>query len=288
MSKQDFDSINFGTNGSTNTGSKSTAPQVGFFQLKNDGDEAVVRFMCDSTKDFEIFTTHTTPTANNKYMKVNCLREATDPVSKCPLCESKAYKLTQTFCITLIQYEKQADNTIVATPKVWARPISFAQKLKSYIDNYGPLSDVICKVIRHGAGLQTEYEVVPNLSKAIFRDDLYVKDTTPFKDYTALGKVVANKSADDMRVYLETKAYPVKTPTTKPTSTTPIETVEPTNQSVDIPFDEPVVAEPAPAKKPGRKSTKSTATEDFAAFASTSATSETPFESSSEKMPWEL
>ena len=284
MSKQDFDSINFGTSNSTNySGSKSTTPQVAFFQLKNDGDEAVVRFMCDSTKDFEIFTTHTTPTSTNKYMKVNCLREASDPVSKCPLCESKAYKLSQTFCVQLIQYEKQSDNTIVATPKVWARPISFAQKLKSYIDNYGPLSDIICKIIRHGSGLQTDYEVVPNLSKTIFRDDLYVKDTTPFKNYTALGKVVANKSADDMRVYLETKAYPAKTTTN--TVRTEVETTPAVTEAPSISFDEPVATETVVAKKPGRKSTKTTAAEEF----STAGSSESPFETTStDKMPWEL
>ena len=112
MSKQDFDSISF-SNSTSNGGTQANKPQVAFFQLKNDGDEAVVRFMCDSTKDFEIFTTHITPTSNNRFMKVNCLRDANEPVSKCPLCESKNFKLSQTFCVPLIQYEKQSDGSVV-------------------------------------------------------------------------------------------------------------------------------------------------------------------------------
>ena len=272
MSKQDFDSISF-SNSTSNGGTQANKLQVAFFQLKNDGDEAVVRFMCDSTKDFEIFTTHITPTSNNRFMKVNCLRDANEPVSKCPLCESKNFKLSQTFCVPLIQYEKQSDGSVVATPKVWARPIAFAQKLKSYIDNYGPLSDIICKIIRHGAAgnLQTEFEVVPNLSKTIFRDDIYVKDTEAFKGYTALGKVIANKSAEDMRVYLETKSYPQHN-----TQETKQPTAETTTKTVETPVA-------TTTTKTTKKTTKSSVVDDFAPKAE-------PTESvdDSRKMPWEL
>lgn len=204
MALQSFDSIQ------QTSSSNNHETQVGFFQLKNDGDEAVVRFMHDTTASFEIFTTHTVVTPTGKYMKINCLREANDPVSKCPFCESKEVKMSQTFCARLIQYSKDENGNIVGSPKVWARPMMFAQKLKSYIDNYGPLSDVICKIIRHGAAgnKQTEYEVVPNLSKTVYRDDIYVKNESAFNGYTALGRVVVNKTADEMREFVATKSFP--------------------------------------------------------------------------------
>ena len=176
MSKQSFDALNSAHSSAPSNSAQNTS--IGYFQLKNDGDEAIVRFIYDSTAQFDIYTTHTVSTPTIKFGKVNCLRDsASDPISKCPLCEAKE-KLSQTFCVFMLQYTSGSHGEVEVKPVVWQRPMMFAQKLKSYIDNYGPLSDIICKIIRHGAAgnKQTEYEVVPNLSKAIFRDDIYVKD----------------------------------------------------------------------------------------------------------------
>ena len=111
----------------------------------------------------------------------------------------------------MLQYTSGSHGEVEVKPVVWQRPMMFAQKLKSYIDNYGPLSDIICKIIRHGAAgnKQTEYEVVPNLSKAIFRDDIYVKDFSAFNNYTALGRMIMNKSFEDLQEYVRTKTFPI-------------------------------------------------------------------------------
>ena len=198
------------------TGSSSeNNNDVGFFTLKNDGDEAVVRFMCDSTDDFDIQMVHNI-TIGNKYRKVACLRDPRDPLNKCPFCEVGENIATR-FFIRLLQYTKVADpqtgNTIIV-PKamIWERATNYAKTLKSYLDNYGPLSDIICKIIRHGAAgdMKTTHQIVPNLSKQIYRDDIYVKDPTLFGTFETLGTFVMNKNYNEMSDFLAKGQFPEK------------------------------------------------------------------------------
>ena len=185
---------------------------VGFFTLRNDNDEAIVRFMCDSTDDFEILTVHDIK-IGDKYRKINCIRDFHDPVDNCPLCASGT-KINQRFFIKMIQYDKSTDNTgnVVITPKamIWERSTAYAKTLKSYLDNYGPLSDVICKIIRHGkAGdMQTTYEIVPNLNKNIYRDEIYVKNPALFGDFTAFGTIVMDRTYDEIMQFQMTGQFP--------------------------------------------------------------------------------
>lgn len=188
---------------------------VGFFTLRNDNDEAVVRFMCDSTDDFEILTVHDVQ-IGSKYRKVNCIRDPREPLDNCPLCKSGA-RINNRFFIKMIQYDKTTDPTsgavkIVPKAMIWERSTAYAKTLKSYLDNYGPLSDVICKVIRHGkAGdMQTTYEIVPNLSKAVYKDEIYVKDPTLFGDFEAFGTIVMDRTADEMNYFLASGEFPAR------------------------------------------------------------------------------
>ena len=72
MAKVNFNNLDEAElNGGNNNGSGN---DVGFFTLKNDNDEAVVRFMCDSTDDFEILTVHDVQ-IGQRYRKVNCIRD---------------------------------------------------------------------------------------------------------------------------------------------------------------------------------------------------------------------
>ena len=186
----------------------SDGPQVGFFNLSNDGQEAVVRFLVDSTKDFEILTVHDV-SVDGKFRQVNCVRDAKDDISKCPLCTTGA-KLSNRLYVKLLQYSRDSQGNIICEPKVWQRSLKMATTLKGYLDNYGPLSDIICKVVRHGAkgSMQTTYEVIPNLNKQIYRDDLYVKDTSAFENYSALGRIVFNKNFDELAEFVSTGKFP--------------------------------------------------------------------------------
>ena len=213
MAKVDFNNMQDDSAYSTNTNNNGN--DVGFFTLRNDNDEAIVRFMCDTTDDFEILTVHDLK-IGDKYRKINCIRDFRDPVDACPLCASGA-KINQRFFIKMIQYDKVTDpasGMVKVTPKamVWERSTQYAKTLKSYIDNYGPLSDVICKIIRHGkAGdMQTTYEIVPNLNKNIYKDDIYVKDASIFGDFNAFGTIVMDRTYDEIMQFQMTGQFPVR------------------------------------------------------------------------------
>ena len=203
MANLSFNEVNFDSN-------TNNPNQIGFFNLSNDGDEAVVRFMQDTVESFDIVSVHDIK-LGNKYRKINCLRNPSDPITSCPLC-ARGDKLSNRIFIKLIEYVKNEDGTVTALPRVWERSVNYAKTLRSYIDNYGPLSDIICKIIRHGASgsMQTTYEIVPNLNKAIYPDNVYVKITEPFEGYKALGRVVLDRDFNDMKSFVDTGVLPEK------------------------------------------------------------------------------
>ena len=196
--------------GNSNTANQGSENGIGYFSLKNDGDEAIVRIMHDSTNDFEIISTHQIQ-LNGKFRRVSCVRNPKDSVSACPLCES-GVKVDYRFYIHLVQYTKAEDGSVVAEQKVWERPMSYADKISGYINNYGPMSDVICKIIRHGkAGdMKTEYDIIPNLNKQVYRDDIFVKPANAFEGFKALGRMVLDKTADEINEFIRTGNFPMR------------------------------------------------------------------------------
>ena len=201
MANISFDQISVGESSGVSNNN------VAFFALKNDGDEAVVRIMHDSTADFDIVTTHSI-TLNGKFRRVNCLRTPMDSMDKCPICAS-GDKVQQRIYIHMIQYMKDEQGRIVAQPVVWERSIQYAVTLKNYIDEYGPLSDCIFKIRRSGvAGSRdTSYSIIfgnPN----VYRNEMYPKIANTFDNYKALGNVVLDKSFDDISTFMATGNFP--------------------------------------------------------------------------------
>lgn len=186
------------------TGDNNQQNQIGFFNLQNDGDEAVVRFMVDSIEDLEILTVHDI-FVNGKFRQISCVRDPREPIEKCPLC-SKGEKIKQVVFIKMIQYVN-TPNGVEAKPVVWQRSAStYAFRLKGYLDNYGPLSNILCKVIRHGAkgDMKTTYDIIPNLSPVNYPQENYPILNEAFTDYSALGRIVLDKNADDVNVFINT------------------------------------------------------------------------------------
>lgn len=190
------------------TSSSQERGRVGFFNLKADGEESIVRFIVDSMDDIDIYTIHEVQSAG-KFMKVSCNRGLNEGLDKCPLC-ANGTKLTQKAYIKMLQYSTDDNGTVICSPVIWERSTQYAVKLREYLNNYGPLSDIICKVIRHGGrgDLKTNYEIVPNLSKVVYPDAKFVKDTSAFANYNVLGTIVKEKSAEDMITYINTGSFP--------------------------------------------------------------------------------
>lgn len=186
--------------------SNDSAFDVGFFSLKSDGDEAIVRILCDSISDLDILTVHpvTVGQSNFPNRNVNCLRTPHEPLEKCPFCNS-GEKVKQRVFIKLLQYDENREPHAV----VWDRPAgTYVPKLKSYIDNYGPLSNIMCKIIRHGSGLDTTYDIIPNINPQVYTLENYKKDISAFEEFKVLGRMVLDKTYEEMVEFMRTGNFP--------------------------------------------------------------------------------
>lgn len=201
MAKINFDQISSNDNSGTFS--------VGFFSLKNDGDEAVVRIMHDDTSSFDLVTTHPIQ-VGNKYRRVNCIRDPHDPMDNCPLCKSGA-KIQQRFYIHLIQYVKDENGNVVPQAKIWERSASYAVTIKNLIDEYGPLSDCIFKIRRSGeaGSMNTTYSIMFG-NPQVYRPEFYPKDESLFKDYSVVGSAVMDKTFEELAEFIATGEFPAR------------------------------------------------------------------------------
>lgn len=229
MAKVSFETVQSMANENNGSGNG-----VGFFSLKNDGDEAIVRIMHDSVADFDILTCHSAK-VGDKFRKINCIRNPLDSVDNCPLC-AKGEKIQQRFFVHMIQYEKDAQGQIISKPVVWERSAGeYGTKLKNMIAEYGPLSDCIFKVKRNGrAGdMGTTYELMFG-NPSIYRADLYPKKPELFDGYSACGTVVIDKDFSALSQFASTGRFP------ESGSTSAVATPAPTN--LDVVVDDSVSA----------------------------------------------
>ena len=180
--------------------------KVGYFKLSNDGDSTLVRFAYKDKSEFEIATVHVV----EGYKRVVCLRDAKDPVTKCPLCEA-GEKLYNKFYVKLIEYTKDENGNIVATPKIWERPAGFAQTLDSLCTEYGgALSDHIFKIKRRGAkgDTNTTYDVM-YANPELYKESVgYVKDFSAFENFDLSRHSYYVKSFEEIAEYCETGKFP--------------------------------------------------------------------------------
>ena len=181
----------------------------GYFHLDDDLDSAIVRFAYSSPKEFDIVSYHRVK-SGDRNIKVSCLRSPVDEIDLCPLCAAEE-KLSTKFFVKVIEYNKDEDGKIVAEGKIWETRPAFRKKLKTLADEYGTLSDIIFKIVRHGAkgSTSTDYDIIP-ASPKIYKDELYPYDENIFKDYQVVGRggAVRVKTYEDMVAFLETGDFP--------------------------------------------------------------------------------
>ena len=183
--------------------------KAAYFSLKNDGDYAVVRIMHDTVDSFDIVSKHQVR-SDGKLLNINCVRNPSDPIDTCPLCAS-SHKLETKIFIHMVRYTTDENNQMVCTPVIWERSLAYARQLQSLIDEYGPLSDCVFKIVRHGAAGSKE-----NKYSILFCNPKDYNETTcpkmadAFDGYKALGNVVFNKTPDEMRSFVQLGFFPKK------------------------------------------------------------------------------
>lgn len=206
---------------------KNNTYKVSFFSLKDDGDEAIVRFAYNSIKQFDVETVHKV-SEDGKWKSVSCLRNGYEPKEVCPLCAS-GNQAHQKMYVKLIQYERDEDGKVTPRAKIWERPAEgksdFAKELSSYLAEYGDLTNYVFKIKRFGArgSLGTTYQVIPT-NQAMYSPEIYTKDFSAFEGYDLVKNHVINvRTFDEMKGGSTPSATPTQTVT--PTQTAPVHTM---------------------------------------------------------------
>ena len=197
--------VDYNTYVETEKTSGNNSDGVGFFSLK-DGEEAIVRIMCDDVSNLDILTVHPITVGQSSFpnRQVNCLRDPREPLDQCPLC-SAGNKVKQRVFIKMIKYD-----SVTGEPSavVWDRPAyKFVPTIKKYIDEYGPLSNILCKITRTGAKLDTVYTIIPNINPPVNCPRV----DNAFEGFNVLGRMVLDKNAQEMVTFVQTGNFPAKT-----------------------------------------------------------------------------
>lgn len=189
--------------------------KIGFFKMKNDKDEALVRFNVSSLEALQFATVHQLGAAQ-KWMKVSCLNPVGSYYDTCPLCAAvsagakdigKAAK--KVYVQMMVAYK---DNTTgqfsTAIPVIWERPAGFSREIANLLKDYGDLTQRVFKVTRNGAAgnMQTTYSIsyIPLFDKP----ESVTADFSAFNNFNIAKHSFWEKTAGDINVFLNTGSFP--------------------------------------------------------------------------------
>lgn len=195
---------------------KVSAVKVGFFKLKNNGDEALVRINCGSLDELQFAAVHQLGAAN-RWMKVSCL----SPIgsydhSNCPLCQKvqagdtsigKAAK--RVYVQLLVAYKDPTTGQFSdPVPVIWERPAGFANELSSLLRDYGSLKEHVFKVTRNGAAgsMQTTYSIayIPLYDSP----NTISTDFSAFNNFNIAKHSYWEKTKEEIETFLATGSFP--------------------------------------------------------------------------------
>lgn len=164
-----------------------------YFSLKDDKDTAMVRFMYNSINDVEAFAVHKVK-VNGFDRYVNCLREYTDPLDKCPLCESGHRVIARLF---LPLYKIDTGETML-----WDRSSKFYNTMTDLCAKCNPLVSFPIEIERNGAkgDMNTFYEFYPEPSDGTLIEDL-PEPPNP------IGTIILDKTYDELMTYVQTGSF---------------------------------------------------------------------------------
>lgn len=189
--------------------------KVGFFKMKNDKDEALIRINVGSMEDLQFATVHQLGAAQ-KWMKVGCLNPVGSYSDNCPLCSAVATGNTaigkaskKVYVQMLVAYKDPMTNQFsAAIPVIWERPAGFAREIANLLRDYGDLRSRVFKVTRNGAAgsMQTTYSIsyIPLYDKP----EAVSTDFGAFTNFNIAKHSYWEKSVEDINTFLKTGAFP--------------------------------------------------------------------------------
>lgn len=182
-----------------------------FFNLKDDGDKAYVRFMHEGMEDITRVVCHTIE-VDGKYRKINCLRNYDEPLDKCPLCSDKKPASVRIFLeLRVYEFENGKFNGKYTT-QIWERGRDFNKKLQSLCNRLRDgkaLCDVVYEIERVGkkGDQRTTYEIYecPEIttSEAPFDGELP-------EQYDPVGSIVLDKTKEEVETFLVKGTFPTQ------------------------------------------------------------------------------
>lgn len=181
---------------------KKFATAGNFFQLKDDGDSALVRFLFDKEDDVDNFirSVHVLE-KDNRSTDVDCIRTPEDPVEDCPFCKERI-RLQVRFYIPLWDEDKQ---------KVvwWTRSRGFIEKVIKQIREVDTesIAGTPFKIVRSGkaGSFDTSYEFIQQAKKA---DDKFVEDFVNPDELDPKDAGLIELDEKGMNYYLDTGKLP--------------------------------------------------------------------------------
>lgn len=192
-----------------------SSAKIGFFKMKNDKDEALVRFNISSLEDLQFATVHQLGAAQ-KWMKVSCLNPVGSYHDTCPLCAAVAGgakdigKATKKVYVQMIVSYKDAatGQFAAAIPVIWERPAGFSREIANLLKDYGDLKTRVFKITRNGAAnsMQTTYSIsyIPLYDKP----ESVAEDFSAFTNFNIAKHSYWEKSLGDINVFLNTGSFP--------------------------------------------------------------------------------
>lgn len=225
--------------------------KIGFFKMKNDKDEALVRFNVSTLDSLQFATVHQLGAAQ-KWMKVSCLNPVGSYYDTCPLCAAvsagakdigKASK--KVYVQMMVAYKDNATGQFsAAIPVIWERPAGFSREIANLLKDYGDLTSRVFKVTRNGAAgnMQTTYSIsyIPLYDKP----ESVTPDFSAFANFNIAKHSFWEKTAGDINVFLNTGSFPEVA--RAPQAPTPTDAEAPAYTRFQAPVEAPVVA-PQPA-----------------------------------------
>lgn len=194
---------------------QGSGTKVGFFKLKDDGDEALVRINCATVEDLDFASVHTIST-NGKWIKVSCLNPLGAYGENCALCTaaatnnaiSKASK--KVYVQMLAAYkDKTTGQFSAAIPVIWERPAGFSREIANYIRDYGNLKEIILKVTRNGVAgdMKTTYSIgfIPLYNKP---ELVPAEGLAAFDNFNIAKHSYWEKTAEEILAFLQTGSFP--------------------------------------------------------------------------------
>lgn len=231
--------------------------KVGFFKLKNDGDEALVRINCASVEDLQFATVHRPVYGkryeglSNPFAGISCLAPFGGHADNCPLCAAAAKEGAvvgkaekKVYVQMLAAYRDPVTGAWTeAQPVVWERPASFSRDIATLLRD-GSLKEVLIKITRNGSGKDTRY-LLNYAPERVIPANTVPADFSAFNNFNIAKHSYWEKTAQELEVFLTTGSFPEvekSDDAAKTVASAPVATAH-----VEAPVETVVAPTPAPA-----------------------------------------